>query len=189
MFNMANGYPITGNVEEYFKEKLNLIKSPKVLELGTLQWEIGKPTHHSDWLPEGSTHVMSDVQAGQDVDVVADAHDLAPFADNEFDVLIAVSVWEHLRKPWIAAAAAHRVLKPGGILYIATHHTFPVHGYPSDYCRWTDKGLEGLFDEPEWHSRVSSFAYPCQIIPPPEVTRWNPLAEAYLNVDIFATKA
>jgi len=183
-----NNYDTNGGVQELFLQKLSQLKNPKVLELGTLQWRPGVSTHHSMWLPQGSTHVMSDVADGADVHVVADAHDLTPFADEEFDVFIAVSVWEHLRKPWLAAAAAHRVLKPGGLLYVATHHTFPVHGYPSDYCRWTDEGLKGLFDAPEWKNQKAAFKFPCKIVPPKEVTVWNPSANAFLNVDIYAER-
>jgi SAM-dependent methyltransferase len=178
-----------GSIENDFKQQLSRLKSPKVLELGTLQWAPGKPTHHGVWLPPDSTFVKSDVQAGADVDVVADAHDLSAFQDGEFDALMAVSVWEHLRKPWIAAEAARRVLKSGGILYVATHFVFPLHGYPSDYCRWTYEGLLGLFDEPEWTNRKAGHSFPCSIKPPPEVKVWNTAAPAYLNVNICATKA
>lgn len=168
---------------------LAVLDKPKVLELGTLQWVDGVSTHHAEWLPEGSVHVKADIMDGNDVDVVVDAHDLSVFSDNEFDAFIAVSVWEHLRKPWIAAAEAARVVKPGGIIYIATHFTFPVHGYPSDYCRWTDEGLKSLFDEPEWNSQQADFAFPCIIKPPREVKSWNTQAQAYLNVAIFAVKS
>jgi SAM-dependent methyltransferase len=174
---------------ELFINHIKTLDKPKVLELGTLQWVDGVSTHHGEWLPSGSTHIKSDVEPGNDVDVVADAHDLSPFEDGEFDAFIAVSVWEHLRKPWIASAEVARVVKPGGILYVATHFAFPVHGYPSDYCRWTDEGLKGLFDEPEWHSQEADYAYPCIIKPPREVTVWNALAPAFLNVGIFAVRA
>ena len=186
---MSEAYDTNGGVEPIFRQALNTLSSPRVLELGTLQWIRGKSTHHAEWLPAGSIHIKSDVEPGVDVDIVADAHNLVPFGDEEFDVLIAISVWEHLRKPWLAAQAAHRVLKPGGLLYVATHHTFPVHGYPSDYCRWTDKGLEGLFDSPEWNSQQSSFQFPCKIVPPSSVKIWNTAAQAFLNVDIFAKKS
>ena len=178
-----------GGVERVFREMLAQINNPKVLELGTRQWILGRPTHHGSWLSAGSTHVKSDITSGEDVDVVADAHDLSPFGDGEFDAVIAISVWEHLRKPWIAAEAARRVLKNGGLIYVATHHSFPVHGYPSDYCRWTDEGLKALFDEPEWRDAKASFSYPCSIIPPKEVKAWNSAAKAFLNVDVVAIKA
>lgn len=189
MSNTNEPYPTDGGVEKNFRNELNKLKNPKVLEIGTLQWKLGVSTHHGAWLPNEATHIKSDIEAGNDVDVVADAHDLAAFKDEEFDVFIAISVWEHLRKPWIAAEQAARVLKPGGLLYVATHQTFPIHGYPSDYCRWTDKGLEGLFDAPIWHSQVSALSYPCTIVPNQKITNWNTAANAFLNVDIFAIKA
>lgn len=173
---------------ELFINHIKTLDKPKVLEIGTLQWVDGVSTHHGEWLPSGSTHVKADVQAGADVDVVADAHDLSSFEEGEFDAFIAVSVWEHLRKPWIASAEVARVVKSGGILYVATHFAFPVHGYPSDYSRWTDEGLKALFDEPEWHSQEANYSYPCVIKPPQEVKAWNSLAPAFLNVGIFAIR-
>jgi len=172
-----------------FKNTLKTIKNPKVLEIGTLQWVNNVSTHHGAWLPEGSIHVKSDISPGRDVDIVSDVHDLKEFEDSSFDAFMAMSVWEHLRKPWIAADAAWRVLKPGGILFVATHFVFPVHGYPSDYTRWTDKGLEELFDSPKWHSQKSALSFPCKIIPPKEVKVWSSTAHAYLNVCIFAVKS
>jgi SAM-dependent methyltransferase len=171
-----------------FITELKNIENPKVLELGTGRWKKNVPTHHGEWVPEGGTHVKSDIFQAEDVDVIADAHDLAPFKDNEFDAFMAISVWEHLKKPWLAAEAARRVLRPGGILLVQTHFVFPVHGYPSDYCRWTDEGLKGLFDEPEWSGQIAGMQYPCVITPPKEVTTWNTAAPAFLNVNIFAVK-
>jgi len=174
--------------EQRFIAALHQRTAPKVLELGTRRWNTTRSTHHAAWLPADATHVMSDVTDGLDVDVVADAHTLAPFAAKTFDAVIAVSVWEHLQHPWVAATAAARVLKPGGLLYVATHHTFPVHGYPSDYTRWTDEGLKALFDAPLWDVNLAGYSYPCKIVPPADVTVWNTAAEAFLNVDIYAVR-
>lgn len=174
--------------ESIFRKRLSSTDRPRVLEIGTKQWVNGVSTHHGAWLPENAQHVMSDITDGADVDVVSDAHDLKEFEDEFFDAFIAVSVWEHIRKPWIAASAANRILKPGGLLYVATHFTFPVHGYPSDYTRWTDNGLLAIFDFPEWTNQVSEFSFPCKIQPPKTVKTWNASAPAYLNVAIFAEK-
>lgn len=176
-------------VEIEFKEALHKIKKPKVLELGTMRSDPNNPTHHLAWLPDGSTHVKSDAFDGIDVDVIADAHDLSPFKDGEFDAVIAVSVWEHLARPWIAAEAVHRVLKPNGLVYVATHQTFPLHGYPSDYFRFSTEAMKVLFGEPLFKDAVASYQFPCKIMPPAIVTRWNPAASAFLNVDCFARKA
>lgn len=167
---------------ERFATMLAALSGPTVLELGTLRWQGDLPTHHRAWAPDACTYVMADIAPGTDVDIVADAHDLAPFADECFDVVIAASVWEHLARPWLAAQAVARVLRPGGLAYIATHQSFPLHGYPSDYTRWSSHGLTVLFEDAGLVVIEVGYAYPCKIIPPAEVTRWNPEAEAYLNV-------
>ena len=164
-----------------FVEALHVIDRPSILELGTLRWET-EATHHLEWAPHGSTYVMSDVAEGTDVDVVADAHDLAPFTDDAFDAVIACSVWEHLARPWVAAQAVARVLRPGGLAYISTHHTFPLHGYPSDYFRFSDQALDVLFTDAGLITERVGYVYPCSITPPAEVTRWNRAAPAWLNV-------
>lgn len=171
------------SVTAVFLEAVEAMGAPDVLELGTLRWEKNRPTHHRSWVPSAGSYVMSDVTPGEDVDVVADAHDLKPFEDSSVDALIAVSVWEHLRHPWVAAAAVERVLKPGGVALIATHHAFPVHGYPSDFSRWTDVGLAALFEWVGLETLRCDLMYPCRIIPPREVTRWNKAAPAFLNVE------
>jgi SAM-dependent methyltransferase len=157
--------------------------APEVLEIGTRRWESNRPTHHQEWVPDTARYVMSDFMDGLDVDVVADAHTLEPFDDHSFDAFVAVSVWEHLERPWVAAQQVARVLRPGGIALIATHQTFPIHGYPSDYFRFSDRALALLFTDAGMETVVSTHLYPCRIIPPPEVTRWNAAAPAFLNVE------
>lgn len=178
---MHIGPTVTDHVTPRFVDLLQAIDRPKVLELGTRRWE-AESTHHLEWMPHGSTFVMSDVTDGPDVDVVADAHVLAPFPDGAFDAVIAVSVWEHLARPWIAAQQVARVLAPGGIAYIATHQTFPLHGYPSDFFRFSIEGLDVLFTDAGLTQVDSGYGYPCRIWPGAEVTRWNPDAPCWLNV-------
>lgn len=179
----------TGALSSAYDQFRAALPVSRVLELGTLRWDVSLPTHHRDELGAGVAEwVLSDVTAGMDVDVTADAHDLAPFADGSFDAVMAVSVWEHLRRPWIAAEAVARVLRPGGLVYVCTHQTFPLHGYPDDYFRFSTHALAGIFADAGIEIDASGYAFPCRILPPKSVTRWNPAADCWLNVDLFGHK-
>ena len=90
------------------------------------------------------------------VDVVADVCAL-PFPDNYADAVIAESLLEHVRTPIAAVKEMHRVLKPGGMIYISTPFMIGFHSSPGDYQRWTTSGLRELlkdFNEEELGNAV-----------------------------------
>lgn len=186
---IGSGTAETEQIPLQFIEAMGRAARPRaaILELGTLRWEPALPTHHTDWLPEADW-TRSDISVGTDVDVVADAHDLEPFANETFDGAVAVSVWEHLARPWIAAQALARVLRPGGYAYISTHHTFPLHGYPHDYFRFSIQALALLFQDAGLQPISTGYAYPARITPPVEVTRWSTSALSPLVVHMLAVK-
>lgn len=179
------------------------MERPSIIEVGTLRAEPDRPTHHTVWAPHG-TWTRVDAWAGTDVDVVDDAHTLATFRlehrsttgivnswpDARFDAYVACSVWEHLRRPWVAMEAAAGVVKPGGLVYVQTHQTFPLHGYPSDYFRFSREALAGIMEDAGLEVLHTGYLYPCTIVPPAEVTRWNtaPDVEAWLNVEALARR-
>lgn len=157
----------------------------RILELGTRRWG-SEPTHHKHWLPDAQW-TLSDAMAGQDVDVVADAHWLTAESWEPFDAVIAFSVFEHLERPWVAATEIGHILKPGGLVYIATHQTFPLHGYPNDYFRFSKEALCSLF-EPDFETVARGYSLPCRIVPPDQVTVWDRFAEAYLSVEYLGRR-
>lgn len=157
---------------------------PRVLEMGTKRWLEDFQTHHAHWLPYGTDHIKTDIEAGTDVDLVMDAHALT-LGDGTIDALIAVAVWEHLARPWVAAKEVARVLTDGGIALIETHQTFPLHGYPHDYYRFSKEALSLIFEDAGMEVLAADYQYPCQIVPNSEVTRWNPGAPAFLNVAVL----
>lgn len=167
---------------------------PYALEIGTLRWDPDFPTHHKSWVPDASTYVMTDIAAGTDVDIVSDAHRLGEtfgkhtVFPRRFDVVIAVSVWEHLRRPWVAMESVHDIMFSEGLLYIATHQTFPLHGYPDDYYRFSDQALRTMAEDAGFEVVEVGYTYPCSIVPGVEIERWNEAAESYLNVDIVARR-
>ncbi len=87
-----------------------------------------------------------DVHSWENVDILADAHDL-PFADNSLDGIVCAWVLEHLKDPKQAIGEFRRSLKPDGVLYLSTNFIMPFHPSPHDYYRWTIEGLRQIFHD------------------------------------------
>lgn len=98
-------------------------------------------------VPEPWTYTGLDVIAGENVDVVGDAHKLSRlFPTNRFDAVAAFSVLEHLLMPWKFAVELNKVLRPGAIGFLATHQTWPMHDTPWDFWRFSDTAWTSLFN-------------------------------------------
>jgi SAM-dependent methyltransferase len=84
------------------------------------------------------------------IDYNYDITDMA-FADNTFDFACAISILEHLPTPWAAIKELHRVLKPGGKIWLSIPMTYPYHEDPKDYWRASPDGMriwmQDLFNE------------------------------------------
>lgn len=86
----------------------------------------------------------SDVAITKGVSLIADAHDL-PFANNTFDLVVAVAVLEHVANPQRVVEEIWRVLKPRGYVYAVTPFLQPVHMGAYDFTRFTHLGHRRLF--------------------------------------------
>ena len=93
-----------------------------------------------------ATVSVLDIHPGENVDIVADAHDMSSIPDQSFDAVYSVSVFEHLMMPWAVVPQINRVLKPGGIALIATHQTIGMHDMPWDFWRFSDTAWTALFN-------------------------------------------
>jgi SAM-dependent methyltransferase len=160
------------------------IKNFDVLECGTKR-QHEHPTTIQSYISGYNKYIKTDVESGLDVDEVFDLHSI-PHQDNSFDLIVCMSVLEHVMQPWIVCNELFRVLKPNGYCLVITHQTFPIHGYPSDYFRFSDKALESLF--PFASQKESFYEFPCTIVPNPATNVWNHLAPAYQNVGILVKK-
>ncbi len=78
------------------------------------------------------------------VDVVADLEAL-PFKDGVFAAVTCDQVLEHVPSPHTVTREFIRVVRPGGLIHVASPFVFPWHPSPSDYTRWTLEGLASLF--------------------------------------------
>jgi hypothetical protein len=135
-----------GELEAAFRARCAELHAPRVLELGTKQAVAGVSTMHRDWVPHAAEFLGTDIEGGEDVDVVADVHILSEAVGAErFDVILSASTFEHLKYPGLAAHQLLRTLTVGGLLFVQTHQSFPLHGYPSDYFRFSREALASLF--------------------------------------------
>jgi SAM-dependent methyltransferase len=91
------------------------------------------------WLESAGYEVTTfDVFPGDFTDYVCDGHAL-PFADEQFEIVTSLAVFEHLRDPFLAASEILRVLKPGGAVVGSVAFLEPYHGY--SYFHMSHLGL------------------------------------------------
>ncbi len=93
-----------------------------------------------------------DMQAGPGVDLVIDlAGDFdvidPSLSRRRFGSVFCLSVLEHCARPFDMAANITRLLEPGGLLCVGVPFAWKLHGYPSDYWRFTHHGVRQLFPE------------------------------------------
>ena len=69
---------------------------------------------------EKADYIGFDYYAGDNVDVVGDAHRLSHYFDKKFDLIFSSAVFEHLAMPWQASLEMIKLLKPGHEMIYST---------------------------------------------------------------------
>ena len=77
-------------------------------------------------------------------DFCCDLHAI-PRPDAAYDAIVCNQVLEHVRDPRLVLAEFHRLLAPGGRLYLTVPLCWGVHEAPHHYYNFTRYGLEDLF--------------------------------------------
>lgn len=179
-----------GHLIPGFVEMVKKMKAPVVFELGTKQSIPGRSTMHKEWVPQASAFIGIDFEEGGDVDYVADAQhlsrDLMKYPHRECDVFISCSTFEHIQNPFLAAEEICKVVRPGGLIMVQTHQTFPLHAYPYDYWRYTVDSLRHLFTRPGVEILDAAYQFPANIMSAKEPNAKD--FPAYLNVCLVARK-
>lgn len=81
------------------------------------------------------------MQDGHGVDVVCDMHDPPALWLGRFSGVLCSEVMEHVARPWVFLPAVRSCMRPGARIVVTTLFSFPEHGFPSDYYRYTREGL------------------------------------------------
>ena len=184
------------DVNAAFWREVEARRPARVLEAGVLQSVPGRPTHQKGRFSgiADKDYVRIDIEAGADVDVVADLHRLPEDWTNAFDGFIASAVFEHLERPWIAAQEVARVLRPGGLFLVSTHQSFPLHGYPSDFFRFSREALQLIFEDAGLTVSAADYQHRCAIVPPAglvaqgHLAGWNETFPSFILVEATGFK-
>lgn len=158
---------------------------PKLLACGTKIWPGSPPCGDYAHYPEAEWR-GTDVEGGAGVDYVGDIHSLDRTCPDKFHGIFCQSVFEHLERPWVAMIALGRLLLPGGVLFVGTHQTYPLHGYPKDYWRFSGDALRTMAFDADLEVLAATYDHPCTIVPAIRLSGWNDIAKAFLNVSICA---
>jgi hypothetical protein len=102
-----------------------------------------------NYVPAGWSYTGLDIQAGENVDVVGDAHKLSRlFPTTRFDAVASFSVLEHLMMPWKFVVELNKVLNPGAVGFMQCHQCWPIHERPWDFWRVSDTAWASLLNRP-----------------------------------------
>jgi SAM-dependent methyltransferase len=102
-----------------------------------------------EWLSDlrplfpGREYIGCDLRSGLGVDRIEDAQNLS-FADSSIGTVLMFEILEHLPDPHAAVAEAWRVLRDDGYLAVSVPFNYRLHGFPTDYWRFTASGVHQL---------------------------------------------
>ena len=132
-------------IEPYLKN----IKKGRILDVGCAYGFMLQrfPDRYEKYGIDVSAHAITEAKKRNPRSIfkISGAENKLPFPNNFFDVIICNDVLEHLENPGVALKNIHRILKPGGILYVNTPN-----------FNWLRKNLFAYADKKEHHISLLS---------------------------------
>ena len=121
------------------------LRGARILEIGSGRQDMGEDAYSFRRLfHESNEFVQSDVEPSYGHAVV----DVTTMDfDEEWDLVLCVSVVEHVPDFRAATTRVHRALRPGGRAVIVAPMCFPYHDEPHDYWRFTVHGLRHMLSD------------------------------------------
>jgi len=113
------------------------LRGGKALDLGA-----GTSPYAPLFINTGVTLLRADIQPSDPSVLAIDEEGRVPLADGSLDAVLSTQVLEHVADVQAYLREAHRLLRPGGLLYLSTHGAFILHRHPTDFRRWTVDGLK-----------------------------------------------
>ena len=123
-------------------------------------------------------YVGCDIRPGPGVDRIERVEHLS-FPDESFGAVLLLETLEHVAQPERALSEVRRVLAPNGLLLISVPFNYRLHGFPTDYWRFTASGL---------HTRLEQFDQRCVFAIGPRVMPSTVFAVAAKHAEHFAER-
>lgn len=142
----------------YKKCLRRVAQQKKILDVGgadPFQKDLAK---YESWFAHAEYETM-DLDPRSEPTFRGDIHDI-PREDASYDGVICKQVLEHVHSPYLAVKELHRILKPGGRIFVSVPFIAPYHAKPGsyhDYYRFTIDGLKFLFEEHAKFSHVEIY--------------------------------
>jgi SAM-dependent methyltransferase len=129
-------------VEAQLGELATELRAARILEIGSGRQDMGEDAYSFRRLFDSSNEfVRSDVEPAHG-HLVVDVTTMD--FDAEWDLILCVSVLEHVSDFKAAAQRIHRALRPGGRAVVVAPMCFPYHDEPYDYWRFTVHGVRDM---------------------------------------------
>lgn len=132
-------------------------RSGRILDIGCGQGDFLDAARQRGWDEQGSEYSEAAVALcrRRGLKVAHGDFVLADFGDQDFDVITAFEVIEHVNDPGTLIAHVRRLLRPGGLLYITTPNfdsvlrhlersDFRILCFPEHLCFYTRRSLRHL---------------------------------------------
>lgn len=136
------------NQLNFVKQNVQIIHGP-ILEVGSKDY--GNTPDYRSLFPNYK-YVGVDMEEGKGVDVLLDLtcdfHEIiSKLGEKRFNTVICMSVLEHVSNPFTMCANISKLLNKNGLVIISAPFSWKIHGYPSDYWRFTPQGIKSLFPD------------------------------------------
>lgn len=129
------------SIKLYIKNNFNKETKIDIVDIGC-----GSKPYLILFKPFANSYIGVDPNKEMNPDICSYAESV-PLKENSFDFAICTQTLEHVKGHKEAIKEMYRVLKNGGTLFLTTHGTYPIHGAPNDYWRFTKYGLEKIFED------------------------------------------
>jgi SAM-dependent methyltransferase len=152
-------------IRDFLADLTRAVELPDpIVEFGSMQVEADQNGDFRPLFP-GRDYTGTDMRQGPGVDRIEDLRALS-YGDGDVGTALCLDTLEHCEDPPAACRELHRVVADGGVCVISSVMLFAIHGYPSDYFRFTPEAFRSLlrgFDD-VWVAGIGDPHMPVQVV-------------------------